>query len=52
MQELGACLGASGLEQVEPGVVVLLVAAGLAAGFVDAVVGGGGLLQLDRKSVV
>lgn len=46
MQGLGAWLGASGLEQMDPGVVALLVAAGLAAGFVDAVVGGGGLLQL------
>ena len=46
MDQLEGWLGASGLEQVEPGVVVLLVAAGLAAGFIDAVVGGGGLLQL------
>ena len=52
MQGLGAWLGASGLEQMDPGVVALLVAAGLAAGFVDAVVGGGGLLQLPVMLLV
>jgi uncharacterized protein len=46
VEVLGDLIGASGLEQADPGVVALLVAAGLAAGFVDAVVGGGGLLQL------
>ncbi|MDO4919568.1 TSUP family transporter [Kocuria sp.] len=39
-------LAGSGLESAAPELVVLLVVTGLAAGFVDAVVGGGGLLQL------
>ncbi|QFG68933.1 TSUP family transporter [Ornithinimicrobium pratense] len=34
------------MEGIEPGILVLLALAGLAAGFVDAVVGGGGLIQL------
>ena len=34
------------LESLDPGVLVFLALAGLAAGFVDAVVGGGGLIQL------
>ncbi|RKQ33412.1 TSUP family transporter [Kocuria tytonis] len=36
----------SGLESVTPGLIALLAVTGLAAGFIDAVVGGGGLLQL------
>lgn len=52
MERLGAWLGASGLEQADPGVVALLVVVGLAAGFVDAVVGGGGLLQLPAVLLV
>ena len=39
-------LQGSGLETATPGLVLLLVLTGLAAGFIDAVVGGGGLLQL------
>ncbi|GEO92558.1 UPF0721 transmembrane protein [Kocuria flava] len=46
MAALGDLLGPSGLAQADPSVLLLLAAAGLAAGFVDAVVGGGGLLQL------
>lgn len=34
------------LETLDPGVLLFLAGAGLAAGFVDAVVGGGGLIQL------
>jgi uncharacterized membrane protein YfcA len=36
---------------LDPTVVILLVAAGLSAGFVDAVVGGGGLIQLPALVV-
>ena len=39
-------LAGSGLDSASPGLLLLLVATGLAAGFIDAVVGGGGLLQL------
>lgn len=39
-------LESSGLESATPGLLLLLVLTGLAAGFIDAVVGGGGLLQL------
>lgn len=39
-------LAGSGLDSAAPGLVVLLVLTGFAAGFIDAVVGGGGLLQL------
>lgn len=39
-------LQGSGLETAAPSLVLLLVLTGLAAGFIDAVVGGGGLLQL------
>ena len=39
-------LAGSGLDSAVPGLVVLLVLTGFAAGFIDAVVGGGGLLQL------
>lgn len=39
-------LEGSGLETAVPGLLLLLVLTGLAAGFIDAVVGGGGLLQL------
>lgn len=39
-------LGGSGLESAPPGLIALLMVTGLAAGFIDAVVGGGGLLQL------
>lgn len=34
------------LEQLDPGIVLFLALAGFAAGFVDAVVGGGGLIQI------
>ena len=39
------------LDGLEPGVLVFLALAGLAAGFVDAVVGGGGLIQLPALLV-
>ncbi|MDO5366127.1 TSUP family transporter [Kocuria sp.] len=39
-------LEGSGLESATPSLLLLLVLTGLAAGFIDAVVGGGGLLQL------
>lgn len=39
------------IEGLEPGVLVFLGLAGLAAGFVDAVVGGGGLIQLPALLV-
>ena len=39
-------LAGSGLDSASSGLVVILVLTGLAAGFIDAVVGGGGLLQL------
>ena len=39
-------LSGSGLESATPGLIALLMVTGLAAGFIDAVVGGGGLLQL------
>lgn len=40
-----------GLEGLDPGLLVFLGLAGLAAGFVDAVVGGGGLIQLPALLV-
>ena len=39
------------LESLDPGVLVFLALAGLAAGFIDAVVGGGGLVQLPALLV-
>ena len=39
-------LAGSGLDSASPGLLLVLVVTGLAAGFIDAVVGGGGLLQL------
>lgn len=39
------------LETLAPGVLVFLALAGLAAGFIDAVVGGGGLVQLPALLV-
>ena len=39
------------IEGLEPGVLLFLALAGLAAGFVDAVVGGGGLIQLPALLV-
>ena len=39
------------IEGLEPGLLVFLALAGLAAGFVDAVVGGGGLIQLPALLV-
>ena len=41
-----SALAGSGLDSAASGFVVLLVLTGFAAGFIDAVVGGGGLLQL------
>ncbi len=42
----------SGLENLGLGTILLIVAAGFAAGWVDAVVGGGGLLQLPALLLV
>ena len=42
----------SGLESIQLGTVVLILVAGLAAGWVDAVVGGGGLIQLPAMLLV
>ena len=42
----------SGLESIQLGTVILIVVAGLAAGWVDAVVGGGGLIQLPAMLLV
>ncbi|WP_369066695.1 TSUP family transporter [Kocuria carniphila] len=45
-------LEGSGLESATPGLLLLLVLTGLAAGFIDAVVGGGGLLQLPVAMMI
>lgn len=45
-------LHGSGLEDIQAGTVLLVVVAGLAAGWIDAVVGGGGLLQLPALLLV
>lgn len=42
----------SGLEEIQLSTIVLVVVAGFAAGWVDAVVGGGGLLQLPALLMV
>ncbi|WP_427004114.1 sulfite exporter TauE/SafE family protein [Pseudarthrobacter sp. H2] len=42
----------SGLESIQLGTLVLVVVAGFAAGWVDAVVGGGGLIQLPAMLLV
>jgi uncharacterized membrane protein YfcA len=42
----------TGLEDLQAGTIVLVVLAGFAAGWVDAVVGGGGLLQLPALLMV
>ena len=48
-----AALGViSGLESIQPGTLILIVVAGFAAGWVDAVVGGGGLIQLPALLLV
>lgn len=45
-------LHGSGLEDIQLGTVLLVIVAGLAAGWIDAVVGGGGLLQLPALLLV
>ncbi|GAA1366164.1 TSUP family transporter [Arthrobacter rhombi] len=45
-------LHGSGLEDIQAGTVLLVIVAGLAAGWIDAVVGGGGLLQLPALLLV
>ena len=45
-------LNGSGLENLQAGTILLVLAAGLAAGWVDAVVGGGGLIQLPALLLV
>ncbi|MGY5318461.1 sulfite exporter TauE/SafE family protein [Neomicrococcus lactis] len=45
-------LQGSGLENIELSTVLMVVLAGLAAGWVDAVVGGGGLIQLPMLLLV
>ena len=47
--EIGAFLG---LEQLTWGVLVLVVVAAFGAGWIDAVVGGGGLIQLPALLLV
>ncbi|OMH24160.1 hypothetical protein BKD30_09740 [Tersicoccus phoenicis] len=42
----------TGLEAADPAIIVMVIVAGLAAGWVDAVVGGGGLLQLPAMLLV
>jgi uncharacterized protein len=42
----------SGLEEIQLATILLVVAAGFAAGWVDAVVGGGGLIQLPALLLV
>ena len=42
----------SGLESIELSTLILIVVAGFAAGWVDAVVGGGGLIQLPAMLLV
>lgn len=42
----------TGLEDIAAGTIVMVVLAGLAAGWIDAVVGGGGLLQLPIMLMV
>ena len=42
----------SGLEEIQLATILLVVVAGLAAGWVDAVVGGGGLLQLPALLLI
>lgn len=42
----------TGLEAADPAVIIMVIVAGLAAGWVDAVVGGGGLLQLPAMLLV
>jgi uncharacterized membrane protein YfcA len=48
---LGSLQG-SGLEDIQAGTVLLVIVAGLAAGWIDAVVGGGGLIQLPALLLV
>jgi uncharacterized membrane protein YfcA len=50
--EAATLLDGSGLQGMEPGTIALIVLAGFAAGWVDAVVGGGGLLQLPALLLV
>ena len=52
MIEAATLLDGSGLQGMEPGTIALIVLAGFAAGWVDAVVGGGGLLQLPALLLV
>src|SRR5690606_938863 len=47
--EIGALVG---LEQLSWGMLVLIVAASFGAGWIDAVVGGGGLLQLPALLLI
>ena len=42
----------SGLEEIQLATILLVVVAGLAAGWIDAVVGGGGLLQLPALLLI
>ncbi|GAA1875316.1 TSUP family transporter [Paeniglutamicibacter psychrophenolicus] len=52
MFDAAALLDGSGLEGLTAGTIALIVLAGFAAGWVDAVVGGGGLLQLPALLLV
>ena len=42
----------SGFESLEPATLALIIVAGFAAGWIDAVVGGGGLIQLPALLLV
>jgi uncharacterized membrane protein YfcA len=42
----------SGFESLEPATLILIIVAGFAAGWIDAVVGGGGLIQLPALLLV
>lgn len=52
MFDAAALLDGSGLEGLTAGTIALIVLAGFAAGWIDAVVGGGGLLQLPALLLV
>lgn len=52
MIEAASLLEGSGLQGLQTGTLMLIIVAGFAAGWVDAVVGGGGLLQLPALLLV
>lgn len=52
MLDWAVFFGGSGLQDMQTGTLVLILLAGFAAGWIDAVVGGGGLLQLPALLLV